>query len=78
MRSEHDKNRVSMGLDVFSGEIQDMTKLGVIEPMKIKLQAIKSAAEVAEMILRIDDIISSGTSEKPAMPQMPGGPGGDY
>jgi chaperonin GroEL (HSP60 family) len=70
LRAEHDKNKVSVGLDVFSGEVQDMFKLGVIEPSKIKIQAIKSAAEVAEMILRIDDVISSKTSEKgPKMPQ---------
>jgi len=38
--------------------------------LKIKTQAIKSAAEAAEMILRIDDIISAGKLEKTA-PQMP-------
>jgi thermosome len=74
LRAQHDKNQVVMGLDVFTGNIQDMTKLGVIEPLKIKLQAIKSASEAGEMILRIDDIISAGTKEKPSMPG--GGMGG--
>jgi thermosome len=74
LRSEHDKNRISMGLDVFTGEVKDMTSLGVIEPLKIKIQAIKSASEVAEMILRIDDIISAGSGER-KMPPMPGGGG---
>lgn len=72
LRSEHDKNRLTIGLNVMTGEVQDMMALGVIEPLKIKIQAIKSAGEVAEMILRIDDIISSGSGGN-KMPPMPGG-----
>jgi thermosome len=78
LRAEHDKKEINAGLDVFSGKIQDMTKLGVIEPLKIKLQAIKSASEVAEMILRIDDMIAAGSSEKGGAPTPPpGGMGGE-
>jgi len=74
LRSQHDKKGVTFGLDVFTGEVTDMMKAGVIEPLKIKTQAIKSAAEAAEMILRIDDVISaSGSGRGPPMP--PGGPG---
>jgi len=69
LRAEHEKGNKNAGLDVFSGEIKDMTKLGVVEPLKIKLQAIESASEVAEMILRIDDVIASGSGG--GMPQMP-------
>ncbi len=80
LRSEHDKNRLSAGLDVFTGNVQDMAALGVIEPLKIKVQAIKSASEVAEMILRIDDIITSSGHGDRKMPQMPGAGemGGEY
>lgn len=74
LRAHHDRKEVLAGLDVFTGNIQDMAKIGVIEPLKIKLQAIKSASEAAEMILRIDDMISAGRSEAPAGP--PGGMGG--
>lgn len=77
LRAEHDKNRTTHGLDIFSGGVRDMFSLGVVEPMKIKLQAIKSASEVAEMILRIDDMISSGGGghgKEPPMPPMGGGP----
>jgi len=75
LRAEHEKKRMQMGLDVFSGKVQNMLNLGVIEPLKIKIQAIKSASEVAEMILRIDDMISAG-GEK-GSPSPPGGmPGG--
>ena len=74
MRSEHDKNNIKHGLNVFTGGIDDMSLLGVIEPLKIKLQAIKSASEAAEMILRIDDIIASGSREPAG--GMPHGMGG--
>lgn len=72
LRAAHDKKMITAGMDIFSGDIKDMVKLGVVEPLKIKLQAIKSASEAAEMILRIDDMISAGTSER-GMPAMPHG-----
>jgi len=80
LRSAHEKSANKwFGLDVFSGKVQDMYARGVIEPLKIKTQAIKSASEAAEMILRIDDVISArdlskGESRGGGMP--PGGMGG--
>ena len=59
------------GADVFTGRVINSWRAGVIEPLKIKTQAVGSAAEVAEMILRIDDIISGGKQPAPQMP--PGG-----
>lgn len=47
------------GINVFKGAIDDMDKQGVLEPTKIKLQAIKSATEASVQILRIDDMISA-------------------
>ncbi len=78
LRAEHDKNP-NMGLDVFTEQPVDMLKAGVIEPLKIKLQALKSATEVAELILRIDDMISAAASRGgPPMPGgMPDGMGGE-
>ena len=75
LRAANDKNN-NIGLNVFTGECVDMLKEGVIEPLKIKLQAIESAAEAAELILRIDDVISSGGKGRPAMPPGMGGMGG--
>ncbi len=51
------------GIDVFRGKVVDAWEMGVIEPLKIKTQAIKSASEVAELILRIDDVIASTSSK---------------
>jgi len=79
LRAHHDKEGNSaIGMNVFNGNVEDMVKLGIVEPLKIKLQAIKSASEAAEMILRIDDTIFSGTSEKSSGAQGMGGmpPGG--
>ncbi len=83
LKAAVEKNKNS-GLNVFSGECVDMLKEGVVEPLKIKLQAVESASEAAELILRIDDVISSSGS-KGGMPKMPpgmdgmgGGMGGDY
>ncbi|MEK6856446.1 MAG: thermosome subunit alpha [Nanoarchaeota archaeon] len=77
LKASHDSGKKWAGIDVFSGKVQDSWKNGVIEPLKIKTQAIKSASEVAELILRIDDIIaSSGNRKGPSMPPMPHGMGG--
>lgn len=69
------------GLDITSGDPADMMAQGVVEPLKVKTQAIKSAAEAATMVLRVDDVIASKREEmtpKPGqsphdytMPQMP-------
>ncbi|MBI5225310.1 TCP-1/cpn60 chaperonin family protein [Candidatus Micrarchaeota archaeon] len=72
LRSKHEKMGKALGVDVYSAKIGDMKANSVIEPLKVKKQAIQSASEVVEMILRIDDIIAG--RGKPRMP--PGGPGG--
>jgi thermosome len=78
LRAAHDQGRIYFGVLVDDGGVGDALNAGVVEPLKVKTQAIKSAAEAAEMILRIDDVISaSGLSKGGAgggMPPMP--PGG--
>ncbi len=76
LRSLHDKGKVTYGVDVFSGKAADMKKMGVIEPSKVKRQAIRSATEVAMMILRIDDVIAAGRLSKDVSPMPQGGMGG--
>ncbi len=68
---ETDKNA---GINIFTGKVEDVLRAGIIEPLKIKSQAITSASEVAMMILRIDDVLSSGKGG--AVPQPPGMPPG--
>lgn len=68
------KKNKNSGVNVFTGKITDMTKLKVLEPLRVKTQAIESATDVATMILRIDDVIAAKATNMPAMP--PGGMGG--
>ncbi len=74
LRAAHEMGKTTVGLNVFEGKPVDMLKEGVIEPLRVKTQAIVSATEAAGMILRIDDIIKSAKSAAPAMP--PGEMGG--
>jgi thermosome len=60
------------GVNVFTGKVEDMRKEGVVEPMIVKEQAVKSATESAAMILRIDDVIA-GTKPKERAGKPPGG-----
>ncbi|MEM1659290.1 MAG: thermosome subunit beta [Candidatus Jordarchaeales archaeon] len=59
LRAEHDKGKKTYGLNIQTGKPDDMLKLGVLEPLRVKKHAIKSASEAASMILRIDDVIAS-------------------
>jgi thermosome len=70
LRAKHEKPKGHlMGVDVFSGKVADMRKKGVIEPVSVKEQAVKSATEAVSMILRIDDVIAS---TKPKAEKPPG------
>ncbi|HLE64927.1 MAG TPA: thermosome subunit beta [Candidatus Bathyarchaeia archaeon] len=72
LRAAHETKGVWSGINVYNGEIVDMWKEGVLEPLKVKEHAIGSAVEVASMILRIDDVIAA--SKPPPMPKGAGGP----
>lgn len=58
LKKKHKKSP-NYGLNLFTNKIEDVVKAGIIEPLKIKSQAISSATEVSTMILRIDDILAS-------------------
>ena len=72
LKVAHDRGIKWAGIDVFTGKIIDSWDEGIIEPLKIKTQAVSSASEVAEMILRIDDVIAAGKSDGPHPGSMPG------
>jgi|TARA_B100001964_G_scaffold166117_1_gene182443 thermosome len=74
LKAAHSKKQKWAGIDVFTGKVMDAWKKGVIEPLKIKTQAVSSAAEVAVMVLRIDDVIqSTGKGQAPPAGMPPGG-----
>ena len=72
LRVQHEKGKVWTGVNVFSGKVEDMEKLEVLEPLAVKKQIIKSATEAASMILKIDDVIAAGKMKTPTT--LPKGP----
>ena len=68
LRTKHEKGDHGYGVEVISGKVQNMFDAGIIEPIKVKEQILKSAFEASAMILRIDDVIAATrrtTEEKP-------------
>ncbi len=76
LKNAHEKKSAKgkyFGIDLDSGEAMDSSAKNILEPLRVKVQAINSAQEVANMILRIDDVIASRRQAPPAMPGgMPG------
>jgi len=64
LRAAHEKGETWTGVDVFEGKVANLWDKGVIEPLSVKEQAIKSASEAAAMILRIDDVIAASKPEE--------------
>jgi len=77
LRSKHKgKGGEVYGVDVMKNVVGDMARLGVLEPTRVIEQAIRSASEAAEIVLRIDDMISGKGKSGGAGGMPPGGPGG--
>ena len=79
LKNRHEKNK-NAGLNAYTGEVEDMLNIGVVEPLRVKIQAILSATDAACLILRIDDVLAS-TKKPPergpgGMPPGMGGMGG--
>jgi thermosome len=65
LRKMHAEGKKNAGIDVIIGEIvEDMTTRNVIEPLLVKEAMIKTAAEAALAILKIDDIIAASPLKK--------------
>ena len=79
LKNMHGKNK-NTGLNAYTGEIQDMLEMGVVEPLRVKIQALVSATDAACLILRIDDVLASTKTPPPrgagGMPPGMGGMGG--
>jgi thermosome len=73
LRQNHEAGRKNSGVNMDTGRVGDMVERKVVEPLRVKTQALSSATEAANMILRIDDVIAS---KKPA--GGPAGPGGPH
>ncbi len=78
LRADHEAGDVRAGLNVFSSSVEDTFDAGVVEPAHSKEQALSSATEAANLVLKIDDIISAGdlSTDKGGDEGGPGGAGG--
>ncbi|RLM49424.1 thermosome subunit beta [Halorubrum sp. Atlit-28R] len=76
LRAAHEAGDRNAGLDVFAGEVVDTADAGVVETAHAKEQAIASAAEAANLVLKIDDIISAGDLSTSGGDDEGGAPGG--
>jgi len=77
LRSKQNAGEHFTGVDVINGTIANFENLGIVEPVKVKEQIIKSATETANMILRIDNVIAVSRSG-PSEPPQGMSPGGMY
>jgi thermosome len=64
LKSKHDSGGKNFGINLFTNKVEDALSARIIEPLKIKSQAISSSSEVAVMLLRIDDVIASSGNRK--------------
>ena len=76
LKAAHERGEKEAGVDVMEGKIVNLGKKGVLEPLLVKTQAIKSASEAAMMILKIDDVIAAGELKGGSGGGMPPGMGG--
>ena len=75
LRANQSSGKQTVGINAKEGKIGNMFSLDIVEPLAVKEQIIKSATEVACMILRIDDVIAvsgrpSAGGPPPGMPPM--------
>ena len=68
LKRQHEMGNSKAGLNLFTNKIEDTLAQGIVEPLKVKTQAISSASEVATMILRIDDVLISSSSSSARQP----------
>jgi len=69
LRAAHEKGQLWAGVDLVDGTVADLKERGIIEPLGVKIQVIKSAAEAAGMILKIDDVIAAAKSKDAGPPK---------
>jgi len=64
LKAAHAKGQHAMGLEFTHGGIADMEQLGIMESFRSKMSQLCSAAEAAEMIIRVDDIIKNAPRQR--------------
>ncbi len=76
-RKQEETKSTNWGYEVMSGQIVDLPKAGIIDPVKVVRSAVENGASIAAMILTTEALITD-LPEKDKAPAMPGGGGMDY
>jgi chaperonin GroEL len=66
------------GFDAMSGEVVDMFKAGIVEPLKVTRAALQNAASIGSMILTTETLVADKPEPKKEPAGMPGGGMGGY
>src|SRR5215203_4987391 len=61
------------GLNVDTGEVEDLVKAGIIDPTMVTRSALQNAASIAKNILTTEAVVAEAPEKQPAMAGMPGG-----
>jgi T-complex protein 1 subunit beta len=67
LKSEHYSGNTKAGLDLRNGTVGNIEELNILESFKVKVTVLQSAAEAAEMILRVDDVIKAAPRRREDM-----------
>lgn len=70
------KSSPGVGLNAETGEYVDLMKAGIVDPAKVARLALENAASISSILLTTESLVTDIPEEKPALPPMPGGPGG--
>lgn len=70
------KSSLGVGLNAETGEYVDLMKAGIVDPAKVARLALENAASISSILLTTESLVTDIPEEKPALPPMPGGPGG--
>lgn len=70
------KSSPGVGLNAETGEYVDLMKVGIVDPAKVARLALENAASISSILLTTESLVTDIPEEKPALPPMPGGPGG--
>jgi len=71
LRAAHEKGQIWAGVNIEDGKVSNLEEKGILEPLSVKAQVIKSATEAAGMILKIDDVIAAAKSKEGKGPAGP-------
>ena len=64
-KAHNQEDSYKYGVNVYAGKVKNMEELGVIEPLAVKVNALKAGTEAATLILRIDDVIAASRVKGP-------------